>query len=119
MHRNGGQTDRDPAQGWAARLTAVSTPADRTNADALLQRAARGDEAAFTALYDLVTPRVYGLVRRVLRDPAQAEEVTQEVLVEVGRTGSPQPASRRRTTTWWRPRAPASSARRCVAAWKT
>jgi len=100
MRRNGGQTDRDPAQGWAARLTAVSTPADRTNADALLQRAARGDEAAFTALYDLVTPRVYGLVRRVLRDPAQAEEVTQEVLVEVWRTAGRFDRSKGSATAW-------------------
>jgi RNA polymerase sigma-70 factor (ECF subfamily) len=54
--------------------------------DDLLKRVARGDEAAFAALYDQVAPRVFGLVKRVVRDPAQAEEVTQEVLVEVWRT---------------------------------
>ncbi|GLU48505.1 sigma-70 family RNA polymerase sigma factor [Nocardiopsis ansamitocini] len=52
----------------------------------LLSRVARGDERAFEAVYDQVTPQVYGLVRRVLRDPAQSEEVAQEVLVEVWRT---------------------------------
>ena len=46
---------------------------------------ARGDEAAFERLYDLLAPRVYGLARRVLRDPAQAEEVAQEALVDVWR----------------------------------
>jgi RNA polymerase sigma-70 factor, ECF subfamily len=52
----------------------------------LLVRVARGDEAAFDALYDQLAPRVYGLCRRILRDPAQAEEVAQEALVEVWRT---------------------------------
>lgn len=52
----------------------------------LLRRVARGDERAFADVYELVSPTVYGLVLRILRDPAQAEEVAQEVLVEVWRT---------------------------------
>lgn len=54
----------------------------------LMSAVGRGDEKAFAGLYDLVAPRVYGLVRRVLRDPAQSEEVAQEVLVEVWRTAA-------------------------------
>jgi RNA polymerase sigma-70 factor, ECF subfamily len=54
-------------------------------AEALLERVARGDEAAFGQLYDGVSGPVFGLVTRVLRNPAQAEEVTQEVMVEVWR----------------------------------
>ena len=54
----------------------------------LLQRAAGGDEAAYAALYDLTSARVYGVARRVLRNPAQAEEVAQEVYLEIWRTGS-------------------------------
>jgi RNA polymerase sigma-70 factor (ECF subfamily) len=68
------------------RLVAVPTPGPRVDLNALLARVARGDERAFAALYDQVAPRVYGLIRRVLRDPAQAEEVAQEVLLEVWRT---------------------------------
>jgi RNA polymerase sigma-70 factor (ECF subfamily) len=52
----------------------------------LLVRAGTGDRDAFTALYDSVVPRVFGLARRVVRDPAQAEEVAQEVMVEVWRS---------------------------------
>jgi RNA polymerase sigma-70 factor (ECF subfamily) len=51
----------------------------------LLNRVARGDEAAFATLYDLVSARLYGLVLRVVRDPAMAEEVAQEAMVEVWR----------------------------------
>ncbi|MDQ0983535.1 sigma-70 family RNA polymerase sigma factor [Streptomyces sp. V2I9] len=52
----------------------------------LLGRVARGDPEAFGAVYDAVSGPVLGLVRSVLRDPAQSEEVAQEVLVEVWRT---------------------------------
>jgi RNA polymerase sigma-70 factor (ECF subfamily) len=61
---------------------------ERSEIDNLLRAVARGDDAAFTRLYDLLAPRVFGLARRVLRDPAQSEEMAQEVLVEVWRTAS-------------------------------
>lgn len=54
----------------------------------LLGLVARGDSAAFEQVYDLVAGAVYGMASRVVRDPAQSEEVTQEVLVEVWRTAS-------------------------------
>ncbi|WP_430785213.1 ECF RNA polymerase sigma factor SigK [Actinoplanes sp. G11-F43] len=63
-------------------------PVEQVDANALLRAVGRGDEQAFARLYDLVAPRVYGLIRRVLRDAAQAEEVAQEVLVEVWRTAA-------------------------------
>ena len=67
-----------------------ATPAaprpERSEIDGLLRAVAHGDDAAFSRLYDLIAPRVFGLARRVLRDPAQAEEMAQEVLVEVWRT---------------------------------
>ncbi|MDG4811146.1 sigma-70 family RNA polymerase sigma factor [Micromonospora sp. WMMD1120] len=89
----------DPEQ--ARRLRAVppdeATPA---SADELLPQVARGDEAAFAALYDAVAGRVLGLTRRVLRDPAQAEEVTQEVMVEVWRTAARFDAGRGSASAW-------------------
>jgi RNA polymerase sigma-70 factor (ECF subfamily) len=53
--------------------------------EVLLRRSAQGDESAFGRLYDLVAVRVYGLVRRVVRDPEQSEEVTQDVFLEIWR----------------------------------
>jgi RNA polymerase sigma-70 factor (ECF subfamily) len=61
---------------------------------------ARGDAAAFDAVYDRVAPSVFGIVRRVIRDPAQSEEVTQEVMLEVWRNASKFDASRGSATAW-------------------
>ncbi|MFI7382194.1 ECF RNA polymerase sigma factor SigK [Streptomyces sp. NPDC049813] len=52
---------------------------------ALLSRVGAGDQEAFAAVYDAACHAVFGLVHRVLRDRAQAEEVVQEVWVEVWR----------------------------------
>jgi RNA polymerase sigma-70 factor (ECF subfamily) len=54
----------------------------------LLRRSARGDQAAFATVYDAVSEKVYGLALRVVRDRAQAEEVAQEVFLEIWRTSS-------------------------------
>ncbi|WP_019877141.1 sigma-70 family RNA polymerase sigma factor [Sporichthya polymorpha] len=69
--------------------TARTAPAEvPERLEDLLVRVARGDTAAYEAVYTRVSGPVYGLVRRVLRDPAQSEEVAQEVLVTVWRTAS-------------------------------
>lgn len=48
----------------------------------LLLRSARGDKDAFTAFYDEVIGSVFGLARAIVRDPARAEEVAHEVMLE-------------------------------------
>jgi RNA polymerase sigma-70 factor (ECF subfamily) len=87
-------------KGETARPRGMAPVEPAADANALLRAVARGDEAAFARLYDLVAGRVYGLARRVLRDPAQAEEVTQEVLVEVWRTAPRYDPSRGSATSW-------------------
>lgn len=67
------------------RLVPAEGPAD---IDALISRVARGDAGAFEALYDELSSAVFGLARRVVRDPARAEDVTQEVFLEVWRKAS-------------------------------
>jgi RNA polymerase sigma-70 factor, ECF subfamily len=57
---------------------------DATSEELLVATAA-GDRSAFAALYDRVTPQVLGVALRVLRDRTLAEEVSQEVMVEVWR----------------------------------
>ena len=77
-------------------------PAERADAglDTLLTQVAKGDQAAFEALYDQLSASVYGLIRKVLRNPSQAEEVTQEVLLEVWRTASRFDRTRGSAATW-------------------
>ncbi|GAA1966118.1 ECF RNA polymerase sigma factor SigK [Catenulispora subtropica] len=56
--------------------------------EAHLHRVALGDREAFDAVYEQLAGPVLGVALRVVRDPAQAEEVAQEVLVEIWRTAS-------------------------------
>ncbi len=78
--------------------------APRTNqADelsALVVRVARGDDAAFAALYDAMAPLILGVCRRVLRDFAESEEVAQEALLEIWRTAPRYDPSRGSVRSW-------------------
>jgi RNA polymerase sigma-70 factor, ECF subfamily len=69
-----------PGQAWS--------PRSGERLGNLIGAVALGDERAYEVLYDQASGWVLGIVRRVLRDPAQAEEVMQEVLLEVWRTAS-------------------------------
>jgi RNA polymerase sigma-70 factor, ECF subfamily len=77
-----------------------SESASAETADDLLALVAIGDQRAFARLYDLMVGRVLGLVRRVLRDPAQSEEVTQEIFLEVWQNAARFDAGKGSATTW-------------------
>lgn len=68
--------------------------------DRLLERVATGDRDAFAAFYDKLAPRVYGLVLRLVRDPSQSEEVTQEVFLEVWQQAPRYQAERGSAISW-------------------
>ena len=55
----------------------------RDSAADLLVRVAAGDQRAFAELYDLLSPRVFALILRVVVNRSQSEEVLQEVFLEI------------------------------------
>jgi RNA polymerase sigma-70 factor (ECF subfamily) len=85
-------TDNEP--GASAQLEFVVT------VETLLERVAMGEHAAFAEMYDRVAPRVLGLIRRLLIDAAQSEEVAQEVFLEIWRTATRFDAQRGAALSW-------------------
>jgi len=79
------------------RPVSADEPASPT---ALLQRVASGDRGAFAQLYEELGGQVYGIIRRVLVDPAMAEEVAQEVFVEVWQHAARFDAGRGSARSW-------------------
>lgn len=66
----------------------------------LLSASGRGDRKAFAKLYDLVAGPVYGTIRKILRDEAMSEEVTQDVMLEIWRRSSMYDQEKGAAVTW-------------------
>ena len=81
-------------------LVSGEESAPRATPAELLERVAKGDQAAFSDLYDQLAPRVLGLVIRVLKDHSQSEEVTQEIFLEVWQTASRFDPNKGGASTW-------------------
>ena len=77
-----------------------SAPARDGQPGALPGHVARGDQVAFEAVYDRAAGQVPGVIRSVVRDPAQSEEVMQEVLPGVWRSASRYDEARESATAW-------------------
>ena len=87
----------------ALRRRALDDPDHDDSADplgTLLSRAGRGDQSAFAELYDQLAPLLYGVVLKVVRDPSQSEEVTQEAFIELWKLAPRYDASRGSVRSW-------------------
>jgi RNA polymerase sigma-70 factor (ECF subfamily) len=68
--------------------------------DGLLRQIAVGDRAAFGRLYDATSPAIFGLLVKMLRSPEAAEEVAQEVYLEVWKKATSFDPDRGTGSTW-------------------
>lgn len=80
-----------PAQDWNEKSRDLSR---------LLARAGVGDRAAFAQLYERTSAHLFGVVLRINRDRAQAEDVLQEVYVNVWRAAQSFDAAQSQPLTW-------------------
>ncbi len=69
-------------------------------AEMLLERVSSGDQEAFSVLYERFSDRVFGLTSRILRDASQAEEVSQEIFLEIWQRASRFDRARGTATSW-------------------
>jgi len=82
----------------AATTARRSRPTDVTGA--LLARVTEGDQWAFAELYDTVAPRALGIATRVIVDRQFAEDVVQEVFLEIWQKAARFDGSRGNGTSW-------------------
>lgn len=71
---------------WVQTEVMIATDAvlERAREDsALLERVARQDRVAFAALYDRLSPPLYATALRILRDPAEAQDVVHDAFLSV------------------------------------
>jgi RNA polymerase sigma-70 factor (ECF subfamily) len=69
---------------WSATPSA-SLALSGEQANAAMDRYARGDDSSFGEVYDLVAPRVYGYLVRQTRDKACADDLLQQTLLQMHR----------------------------------
>jgi RNA polymerase sigma-70 factor, ECF subfamily len=91
-----------PTMGDAKDNTTASALIVRSdvNAEALLERASKGDRSAVLALYDLISPTLLAVAIRILGNRAEAEDVIQDVFVRTWRDAVTFDRSRGSATAW-------------------
>lgn len=77
-----------------------SSPDGPRSLDELLLAVAGGDRDAFSDLYDEIAGTVFGLAKKVVVDPSRAQEIAQDVLLEVWRKAGDFDPGRGSAITW-------------------
>lgn len=66
----------------------------------LVHRTLRGEEEAFSLLYDRYRQRIHATVYRIIQDAADAQDATQEVFIKLYRSLSDWSPQRAKFSTW-------------------
>ncbi|WP_321797244.1 sigma-70 family RNA polymerase sigma factor [Caballeronia sp. J97] len=91
---SGGTADVDPdSPGDADRLR-------RERVNQMLANVASGDEQAFAELYRATSPRVFGVIVRMIHDRGEAEDILQEVFATAWRRADTFDPARGSAITW-------------------
>ncbi|MFR9731041.1 ECF RNA polymerase sigma factor SigK [Saccharopolyspora sp. MS10] len=85
---------------WQPVVDGRRTAGERDPVEELLLRVGAGEVEAFAPLYDRTALPVHAVARAVLDDAGQAEEVTQETMVEVWRTAARYRPEQGRALAW-------------------
>jgi RNA polymerase sigma-70 factor (ECF subfamily) len=78
----------------------MTSPTQRVPDSALVERIMAGEEGALSALYDRYAGMLYAMLVRILKDPSAAEEVLQDLFLQLWRGASRFDASRGSLPAW-------------------
>jgi len=78
----------------------ASSPDEREELNGLLIHAGRGDQQAFTALYQRTSSKLFGVCLRMLRQRGEAEETLQETFITVWRRAASFDPGKASAITW-------------------
>src|SRR5262245_6365040 len=92
--------DHDLSGQRDARTGEIPLPADPTSAVHLIRRVANQDREAFSQLYERFSTLVFTLARRMLNTRSEAEDLLQEVFVQVWRQARSYGAERGSLEAW-------------------
>lgn len=82
------------------RMSQPNSPSQNLDLAMLIARCALRDQAAFLALYDATSAKLYGVILRIVKREHWAEEVLQDVYVKAWQAAESYNASRGRPMTW-------------------
>nr|WP_236105812.1 sigma-70 family RNA polymerase sigma factor [Pandoraea fibrosis] len=93
-------TDQDRASGTQRTIDSGGDNELRDTLNRTLSAVAQEDRDAFATLYRLASARVFGVILRMVRDRAEAEDLLQDVFVNVWRRASAFDPARGSAMTW-------------------